>query len=151
MYYKLRKDEIAKAKYMLKRMKTEVILDIITKCCWRYSIQYEILIKNLEILEIKLKGSNETVLLKFHKSGMVFHEDYEKFLLAMDVHGVRRGIYITSGVFEGRILKQHKNVFSKKKVIIQDNFHFIKGQLGLKESAHNVFKLKKIDFFKYLP
>jgi hypothetical protein len=152
IYSRLRREEIKKAKVLLKKIETDIIFDSITKSCWKNGIQFETLMKNREILEIKLKGRKEAVLFRFHKIEMIFLEDYERFVLNMEVCGAKRGIYITTGVFEGKILKNYKKIFPFYGTIkIIDNFYFIKSQLGFFGTSEEVFKRKNLKLFKYLP
>lgn len=152
IYSRLRRNEIKRAKILIRKIKTEDVFDSITKSCWKSGIQYETLIKNPDMLDIKLKGRKEVVLIRFHKIDMVFSEDYEKFILRMEVNDVKKGIYITTGVFEGKIMKMHRKIFHLHRSVKEvDNFNFIKSQLGLYGSATEVFKNNKLKFFKYLP
>jgi hypothetical protein len=151
-YYRLRKSEISKAKSMLKRVKVDFIFEGLTKSCWKNGLEYETLMKNNEVLEIRVKGRKEEVLIKFHKANMVFLEDYERFLLMMETLGIKKGVYITTGVFEGRIIRNNKKAFPfTNNVKIEDNYAFIKSQLGIHVSAADVFKNKKLTFYNYLP
>ncbi|WP_242947220.1 hypothetical protein [Clostridium haemolyticum] len=49
---------------------------------------------------VLLKGKNDKILFKYHRTGMVFHEHYEEFLNQMKIYGGNKGVYITTGVFE---------------------------------------------------
>lgn len=152
LYYKLRKKEIDKAKVVLKKIKMDMVFNAITNNCWKNGIQYETLIKNNEVLVMKLNGKKEVVLLKFHKSDMVFAEDYERLVLIMDELGIKKGIYITTGVFEAKIIKNLKKPFSTfHNIKIENNLAFIRGQLGLTGKAVDIFKYKKLTFLNYLP
>jgi hypothetical protein len=152
VYGRIRRNEIKKAKVMIKKIRIDMIFDSITRNCWKSGIQYETLMKNAEILDIKLKGRKEVVLIRFHKADMIFIEDYERFIIEMEVHGVKRGTYITTGVFEGKIIKINSKVYSlSRQVKVIDFFDFIKSQLGLYGIASEVFKSKKLRFYKYFP
>ena len=137
---------------MLKKIKIDTVFDAITKSCWKHGLQYETIIKNNEVIEIRLKSRREQVLFKFHKTDMVFVDDYEKFVLKMELLDIKRGVYITTGVFEGKVVKNYRRVFPFfNNVNIEDNVDFIKGQLGLWGKAAEVFKYKKLNFYRYLP
>lgn len=137
---------------MIKKIRIDMIFDSITRSCWKSGIQYETIMKNAEILDIKLKGRKEVVLIRFHKAEMIFVEDYERFIIEMEVHGVKKGTYITTGVFEGKIIKTNNKAFPhSRQVKVVDYFNFIKSQLGMYGMAAEVFKTKKLRFYKYLP
>jgi hypothetical protein len=152
IYTEVRKNEIEKASIMIKKLKTDHVFNSITKSCWKYDIQYETVIKNGEILELKLRGRKEAVLIRFHKVDKVFLEDYQRFTTNMEVHGVKRGIYITTGDFEDCIMKHYKKgIPFFRPIKLVNSFDLIKSRLGLHGSAGDVLRCKKIKFFRYLP
>lgn len=152
IYSRLRRNEIIKAKFIIKKIRTDTIFDSITKSCWKYSIQYETLLRNQEILDVKLKGRKEIILFRFHKVDMVFIEDYQRFTNNMEVHGVKRGVYITTGVFERKIINEFKKIIPVyRPVKMINNFDIAKSKLGLFGTSAEVFKHSKLKLFKYLP
>jgi hypothetical protein len=148
----LKKNEIRKAKLFLKKIRIETIFDILTKNCWKYDIQYELLIKKEDMLIIKLRGNKEYILLIFHKTDLVTIDEYTKFNILANCHRVTKAIYITTGCFHEAIQNEYKDVLSFFcNVKLENGFRFIKGQLGLYGKAVKVFKYKKLDFFCYMP
>ncbi len=151
IYYELRKEEICKASTRFKRIKIDTILQSLTKLCWKYNIQYEIIIKTSDVLIMKLIGVQETVVFKYHKTNMVVKEDIEFFMNELDEKKAQRGVYISTGEFqkvEGSILK---SLFLKKDCMLEDSTAFIKRHLGMRGTAAKNFKTDRLNFFKYLP
>jgi hypothetical protein len=148
----IRKDEIKKGKMMLRKVNIDTVFNTLTKDCWKNRIQYETILKNDSFLIIKLIGRRQKIIFKFHKADMVFIEDYEKFLGFIGNHNASKGIYICTGVFEGKVEKDLVVNFPLiNNVKIEDGFHFIKRQLGLGGKAIEVFKSNKLSFLVYLP
>lgn len=145
LYLKLRKDEVEKAKAKLNIMNIDTIFQCLTKDCWVYGVQYDVVIKTQDYFIIKLFGRRKDVLIKYHKTDVVFSEDYDRFLYEVNLNESQRGVYITTGVFDFKISK-----FFNNKIIIEDNAHFIKYQLGFYATTKEVFYRRKIKFFKYL-
>ena len=151
LYYRLRKDEIIKAKNILSKIKIDSVFECLTKCCWKYGIQYEILFKNKEMFIIKLMGRSEIVIIKFHRSEMVLLEDYVAFLSIIGNYHIKRSIYITTGEFEEKITRNEKgNPLLSKENRIEDGCRFIRRQLGLKGTASEIFNYKIFNFYNYL-
>ena len=151
IYYKLRREEIEKASTRFRRIKTDTILQNLTKLCWKYNIQYETIIKTSDLLTIKLTGIKETVVFKYHRCVMVSKEEVDFFLNELDENRANKGVYITTGEFESNSAKLLKSVFSKRDIIMEDNFTFIRGNLGLRGKAIKNFKIDKLNLYKYLP
>jgi len=145
LYQKIRKSEVEKAKARLNKMNIDIIFQCLTKDCWGYGIQYDIVIKTEDYFILKLFERRKDVLIKYHKTDLVFLEDYNRFLYELNLNKAQKGIYITTGVFDFR-----KYNFFYNKVIIQDNMDFIKYQLGFYGTTKEVFHKKRIKFFKYL-
>ena len=145
LYLKIRKNEVEKSKAKLKKMNIDIIFQCLTKDCWRYGIQYDVVIKTEDYFIIKIFGRKKDVLIKYHRTDIVFLEDYNRFLYEVNLNDSQKGIYITTGIFNFR----KSNLFSHK-VIIQDNIDFIKYQLGFSATVQEVFYRKRIKFFKYL-
>lgn len=151
LYHELKKEEIEKASTILKMMKIDTILENLSKLCWKYNIQCEIIFKTSKILSLKLSGNKETVMFKYHKTNMVYRKDVDSFMDEMDENYVSRGFYITTGGFAKKNKSSIKSKFYKNDVILEDSFTFIKNNLGLKGKAEKDFKINKLNFFKYLP
>lgn len=155
LYFKIKRNEIKKARYRLRKINIEAILRLIIRNCEEKDIKNEILEKRHDYILVKLYGKKEKTLLKYHRTDMVFSEDYNEFLNKMkkehDNEEAIRGVYITSGIFETQIHKNENKLFFRKKVILDDYTYFMKKQLGLRGKTVNVFKQRKLNFYKYLP
>jgi len=145
LYLRIRENEVEKSKAKLKKMNIDIIFQCLTKDCWRYGIQYDVVIKTEDYFILKIFGRKKDVLIKYHRTALVFLEDYNRFLYEVNLNQAQKGIYITSGEFDFR----KSNIFHHK-INIQDNIHFIKYQIGLHGTTQQVFYKKKIKFFKYL-
>lgn len=151
LYYKLRKEEIEKAHIILKMIKVETILQSLTKLCWKYNIQYEVIIKTKDTLTIKLRGNREIVVFKYHKADMVLRENIDSFLSELDKNKAHKGIYLTTGKFEKLSGLKNRVLVLSRDCMLEDSFSFIKRHLGLKGRVLVKFKEDNLDFFKYLP
>jgi len=151
LYYQLKKDEIEKASTILKRIDIDTIFQNLSKLCWKYNIQWEVVIKTNYILKLKLRGNYQIILFKYHKIEMVSLEEIESFMNELDEINANKGFYITTGEFIRRNNGSNKLSLNKKDLILEDNFNFIKNNLGLKGRANEDFKIKKFNFYKYLP
>jgi hypothetical protein len=152
LYSLIRKEELKKSETMLKKMKIETLFDILSKDCWEYGIQYDVLLKRTDTLEIKMKGRKQHIVLKFHKTNRVSLESYLRFLRILTLSEGQRGVYITTGVFEEHIWEQHKRKGAlEKRVIIEDSFHFLRSQIGLANNSEDIFINNRLMFYKYLP
>ena len=145
LYLKFRKHEVEKAKTKLKTMNIDIILQCLTKNCWRYGIQYDVIIKTQDYFIIKLFGRKKNLLIKYQKTDVIFLEDYNRFLYEVNLNESQKGIYIITGIYDFKISK-----FFNNQIIIEDNIHFIKYQLGFYGTTQEVFYKKKIKFFKYM-
>lgn len=143
IYFRLRKNEIQKGKIRLKRVRTDKVLKILTKSIWKENIQYSVLIKTSEVLIIKLKGKKEEVIIKYHRCDMVFADYVQDFIAILNGNDVKKGVYITTGVFERGI--------SNKRVKLEDYKHFLKYQIGILGKIDEIIKKDRLKFFKYLP
>lgn len=144
LYPKIRKNEVEKSKAKLKKMNIDIIFQCLTKDCWIYGIQYDVVIKTEDYFIIKVFGRKKDVLIKYHRTDIVFVEDYNRFLYEVNLNDSQKGIYITTGVFDFKMSR-----FFYHKIIIEDNIHFIKYQLGFSAMTQDVFYKKRIKFFKY--
>ncbi|EES92283.1 hypothetical protein G8S49_12015 [Clostridium botulinum C] len=151
IYFKRKKGEIRRGRSKLRRMKVDVILRILQKNCNNKQINYNVIEKNWDSILVLLKGKNDKILFKYHRTGMVFHEHYEEFLNQMKIYGGNKGVYITTGVFEVGLHKMENRTWFYKKVLLEDYSYFLKKQLGLKGKISEIFKNKKLNFYRYLP
>lgn len=150
LYMMLKKEQIDKAVLKFKKIDINIVYELLTKNCWKYGIQYEVIIKTKDLIEVRLYSEREEILFKFHKTPIVFIGEYNNFIDRLRACKVRKGIYITTGVFEEIILKSHSKRFEGRKVILEDNFHFLKKQIWLKYKGKPL-KFKELQFYKYLP
>ncbi|GFP77527.1 hypothetical protein bsdtw1_03684 [Clostridium fungisolvens] len=123
----------------------------LTKNCWIYGIQYEVIIKDRLTLEIKLIGKREKVLLKFNKTLVVFKEDYNSFIDLVELMEVDKAYFITTGVFQAEIYKLNNWKLSYPKVFLEDSKAFLKRQIWSKKKYNEHLKYDKLDFNRYLP
>jgi hypothetical protein len=151
VYYKLRKEEVEKASTRFKMIKIDTILQSLTKICWKYNIQYQVMIKTSDMLIIKLIGNQETVLFKYHKTDMVLRADVDFFMNQLDEYKTYKGVYLTTGKFEKLKGLRGRNLVIKRDCILEDSFAFVKRHIGIKGKAVRKFKIDKLNFFKYLP
>lgn len=150
MYLKLRKEEIEKARFRIKKIKIDSVLQNITKSCWKFNLPYEIYIKTKDCVVIKLFGLNESVLIKYHNSEVVFINEINAFLNEMDETNADRGIYITTGRF--RMSKKYMYSLGKvKNIILENGTSFIINQLGIQGRVEEELKETRLDFYKYFP
>lgn len=152
LYCSIRREEFRKLSRIIRRLTVDKFYEVLTKNCWEFGIQYEILIKNNEILEIKLSGMKRQSILKYHTTAMVFEDEYEKFVNTLARHDIYKGIYITTGIFDFEVIQKSKGVIpSKRKVKLEDCFSFYRKQMGLFRGADEVFKAKNFKLYRYLP
>ncbi|QAA31205.1 hypothetical protein [Clostridium manihotivorum] len=122
-----------------------------TKNCWIYGIQYEVIIKSKLTLQIKLIGKREKVFLMFDKTLVVFKEDYYRFLNLAESIEADKAYFITTGVFESEIYKMNSWKLSAPKIILEDSKKFLKRQVWFKRKYNEHLKYDKLDFHRYLP
>ncbi|GAA0733170.1 hypothetical protein [Clostridium oceanicum] len=139
-----------KAKWTLKKVKVDEILNSIENSCWKYGIQYDILYKNSESVLLRLRRKKKIKILKYHKSQIVFEKDFKDFLNYMDKFEIDNGVYITTGVFTQEILNKVIH-FKFKNIKLVDNLSLIKKELGLKGKSNDMFKKPESVFLAYLP
>ncbi|WP_027626747.1 hypothetical protein [Clostridium lundense] len=151
VYFKLREKEVHKAKVIIKRLDIEEVNKRISKICWSSGIEYEIILKNSEILLLLLKGNKDKVLLKFEKKDMVFLEEFDSYLNFFYKYSANKGVYITTGVFEEKIKNRCSIISIYKKIKLVDKYNLIKDQLGIKGKATDEIKGGKLNLYKYLP
>lgn len=151
IYFENKSEEIRRGRSKLKRMKIDSIIRILDKNCKMKGVEYVILEKNYNSVSLHLKGKYKENLFRYHRTDMVFKEDYEEFLNAMKNQGINKGIYITTGVFEAGLHKRENRTWFFKKIVLEDYRYFFKRQLGLRGRVSDLFKNKKISFYKYLP
>ncbi|MCY6355807.1 hypothetical protein [Clostridium sp. ZS2-4] len=149
IYFKVKKNEIKKAKYRLRRLKINTLLDLLIRNCKEKNIIYNVLEQTKSEMLVELTGSKEKILLKYDRADMVFDEEYNNFIDKMKKNQANKGIYITSGLFQGGL--HGSRIIFPKEVIMQDYTYFMKSQLGLRGKTIDIFKNKKLNFYKYLP
>ncbi len=150
IYYWIRKKEIDKAKLKLKKVKTDVVFQAITSNCWKMGIQYDVVIKTADVVIVKFRGSRKNIILKYHRTDMVFVEEVNAFRALIEDSGAEKGIYITTGCFEGKVYKvKSTHLFQNYKLV--DGVHFLSYQLGLVGSYLECLTRKKLKFYKYMP
>lgn len=127
-------------KMKLKKVSISEISDNITKSCWNYNIQYEMILKDSHTLLIDLIGREKEILLKYHKKDIITENDYERFMSYLESYEIERGIYITTGFFQKPIYNNLHNYLHRriKKIDIEK---FIKKQPNI----------DKLSFLQYLP
>lgn len=151
LYYTVRKKEVEIAKRRLRKINIDVILKCISKSCWKYNVQYEVILKTAEILVIKIKGKKSNLILKYHICDLVFMEGYNSFMDYLFIYNRCMGIYITTGVFESKAIRASNSIFLHNKIRLENNITFIRKQLGLFGKANQIFKYRKLRFDRYLP
>jgi hypothetical protein len=139
-YFNWKKTKLYKAKIKLKKISISEISDNITRNCWKYNIQYQIILKSSDTLLIKLIGKEKKLLLKYHKKDVVMFTDYERFLNCLENYELERGIYITTGFFKKQTYNNINNIFHKRVKKI-DADKFIRKQINI----------SKLSFLEYLP
>ena len=148
--YKLNRKKLEKAMIKFKKIPIDKVYEILTKNCWKYNIQYEVIFKNKSQLEIKLIGKKEVYLIKFQKSLVVDIIDYDKFANLVNIIEAGKGYYITTGVFKREVeISNNRILFRSIKLI--NGYNFIKKQIWLKNKDINHISYSKLHFFKYLP
>ncbi|WP_125152870.1 hypothetical protein [Clostridium rectalis] len=151
IYFSARRQEIVKAKSILKRIEIEDILNNISKVCWDSGIEYEIILKNSQQLFLKIIGKRESILFKFSKKDMIFIEEFENFIGELYKNDINKAVYITTGVFDMNIRKRCSVMPTYRKIKLIDKYDFIKDQLGIYGKAEDEFKVNRLKLFKYLP
>ncbi|WMJ79578.1 hypothetical protein RBU49_11930 [Clostridium sp. MB40-C1] len=149
IYFKLRGKEIKKSRYRLRRLKIGTILGIIMRNCKEKQITWSVIEESKVELVVELIGKKEKVLLKYDRRDMIFHDEYYNFVANLKKTGIEKGVYITCGLFEENI-HSNRNIFHKE-ITLHDYAYFMKNQLGLRGKYTDVFRNKKINFYKYLP
>lgn len=153
LVYKIKKRHIEKAKAKFNKITVDAIFNIIEKNCWEYGIQYQLMIKTPLVLEILLIGRKETKYLRFHKTYMVFKEDFIRFQNLLKDTEYNKAYYVTNGVFEGCIekLNHQGKLWGGSKIKLINNLDFLVHQQWMHQPYNSVFKFKKLDFYRYLP
>lgn len=149
IYFKIKREEIKKAKYRLRRLKINTLLDLLIRNCKEKNIIYNVLEQTKTEMLVELTGRKEKILLKYDMADMIFDEEYDNFIDKMKKIKVNKGIYITLGLFQCGL--HGSRIIFPKKVILQDYTYFMKSQLGLRGKTIDIFKNKKLNFYKYLP
>lgn len=152
VFYRIRRKELRSLKRALKIIQVDNFYETLTKSCWKLEIHYSLIVKNSDILEIKLCRGKKEVIIKFHKTLMVFMEDYERFVATLSRHNVKKGIYITTGVFEHKVIRNNRSkIPTEKKVKLEDMFSFGRSQIGLLGKSQDMLRSRRLNLYKYLP
>lgn len=72
IYFKIKRKEIKKAKYRLRRLKINTLLDLLIRNCKEKNIIYNVLEQTKTEMLVELTGSKEKILLKYDRTDMVF-------------------------------------------------------------------------------
>lgn len=150
IYFKLIKADKSRSFLMLDRLNIDKILNNLVKVCWKNNIQYHSIFKNNEVLMLYLSGKEDKVLLTFSKEKMIFEEVFQCFLTQVLKYNVKKAIFITTGVFEAKIIKS-SNLFIYGNIKLIDKYTFIRHQLGIFGDEYNNLKEESLKFYKYLP
>ncbi|MBU5592068.1 hypothetical protein KQI89_09825 [Clostridium sp. MSJ-4] len=151
IYYKFNKEKVETSKKYLKLIKIDKVYDLIIKNCWKYSVQYEIVFKNQEVLEIMLYGRKKSTFLKFHITPIVFYEDYTHFLWKAHNMNCNKAYYINTGIFEKNILTNYNKDYWSRYVSLEDANKFIEKQIMMHPKHKPYLNIKYIDFCRYIP
>jgi hypothetical protein len=153
IYFKLRKKDIEKAKKRFKKLTISKFFEILTKDCWKYNVQYSIIIKTVDLLIVNLTGRRNSYIFIFNKTELVIYEDYRRIVKMIDNYYIKKCIYISTGNFENRIFEEYKRIPRKYKRYLKliDGFHFIKEQLGWKKNINGILNQYKLKLLGYLP
>ena len=124
----------------LKNIKINKIYYTISKNCWKYDVQYVLIYKDKDLLDVVLIGEKYEYYLRFEKSSMVDKQKIEEFKDILKQYNIQRAIYITTGVFYKKTLMESYG-FPLSKLWLRDGNDFIKDQKSI----------DKINFYKYFP
>lgn len=148
IYFKLRREELIKARKKLKKTDITSVYNTISRICWKNNVRYKLLFKNEDILAMKLKGTFESVIIWFHHTNLVDVEDYNRFIIDVENNKSERGVYITSGNFVKYIHEINKD---NNNIVLEDNKSFLIKQLGLNFNTDDIFKKQYLNFYRYMP
>lgn len=151
IYENMREKEVHVAKVRLKKINVDSIHQNISKSCWHYGIKDEVIIKNNEMLLIKLTGEKRTMILKYHKTDVVLWDELEKLMKVMEFQGVERAVYITTGIFDAGIKEYSSQSNLASSLQLVDCVKFVRKQLGLMGSVSKCITKDKICFMEYMP
>ncbi|MDP4144598.1 MAG: hypothetical protein Q8936_09010 [Bacillota bacterium] len=150
VYLKLRRKEVAKAQKKLNKITISTIFKCIAKNCWENNINYEVLFRSSNILVIKIIGTREDIIIKYHRTDMVSQNDFIGLMQYMEENFVDKGVYITTGIFD-RVVFRRKDKANLKKIKLENGIQFLKRHLGLLLKAEAIFNHKKFSFHEYIP
>lgn len=125
---------------VLKKININNIFNDITRVCWKEHIQYILLYKDKEIVEMILRGLKHQYYFKFEKSELVDFVDVEKFKNRAKELRVSKGIYIITGKFDPKV-KMNRHLYFLQKIWFIDGKVFLRTQKSI----------NKINFYKYIP
>lgn len=152
IYCRIRREESEKLRRLIKRLKVVKFYESLTKGCWEFGVQEKIIIKNSEMLEIKLSRGEKELLIRFHKALKVLVVDYEKFINTLRENNIHRGVYITTGEFDRDIIKNYYRLTGEDNIVtLEDGISFGRKQIGWSGKARDIFVYKKFKLARYLP
>lgn len=152
IYLKLHFKDIKISKLILRKVSIEDIYLNINKSCWLYGIQQQIILKNSDRLIIELISASKKhkILLTYHRCEMVFEDDYDMFENYLYKYDIKKGIYITTGIFEESLFKKSKHNFEKN-IKLLDGTDFVIKQLCTIKNPNGRISKKTLNFLRYLP
>lgn len=151
LYFKIKKKEISKAMMKFKKISIQSVYNIIIKECDEAGIDYELVFKSRNELQIKLIGKKEINFLKFHKILTISKSEYDRFINLLKILEVDKGYYITTGVIQQDVYNKNKYESLKKSIVLVDGLDFVKNQILFKRKKEEKLLYKNIKFKKYLP
>lgn len=151
LYYNLRKSDLQEATEVLWDMSIDDIYNAITKECWKFNIQYEIIEKKDYKLALKLKGNSESVILVYEKFFAIEISEFYNFLCEIENNECDRGIYISICGYSEEVLRNAKEVSEYTNFELIDLFKFCKYSIGWRGKVKMLLSTKKINFTMYLP
>lgn len=152
IYLKLHFSEIKIAKLILRKVSIEDIYSNISKSCWLYGIQQQIILKNSDrlIIELISISKKHRLILEYHRCEMVFEDDYDIFENYLCRYDVKKGVYITTGIFEEYLFKKSRHNFQNNIKLI-DGTDFVIKQLCINKNTNGRINKNTLSFLKYLP
>lgn len=152
IYCRIRSEEAEKLRRLIRRLKVAKFYESLSKGCWEFGVQERVIIKNDELLEIKLSRRDKEVLIRFHKTLKVLLDDYVKFINTLRENNLHRGVYITTGEFDRDIIDRYYVLTGYGyRVILEDGMSFGRKQIGWKGKARDILVYKKFKLARYIP
>lgn len=151
LYYNLRRNDLKEATEILWNMPIIDIYMAITKECWKYNIQYETIEKKEYKLALKLKGSNESVILVYEKLFTIEIKEFYNFLCEIEDNECDRGVYIALSGFSDEVINSAKEISVYNNFLLIDLFKFCMDSIGWRGNVKLLLNPKKINFDMYFP